>query len=56
MLLQDTWMYLSENEKFNDFANEDALVWHESNIPYAVWGPASTRTRSLTYYPSEVGY
>ncbi|EES12220.1 hypothetical protein BDA96_06G098500 [Sorghum bicolor] len=49
----DMWMYLSENEKFNDFANEDALIWHESNIPYAVWGPTSTRTRSLTYYPSE---
>ncbi|RLM74055.1 CLPTM1-like membrane protein cnrB [Panicum miliaceum] len=49
----DMWMYLSENEKFNDFANEDALIWHEANIPYAVWGPTSTRTRSLTYYPSE---
>jgi len=49
----DMWMYLSENEKFNDFANEDALIWHEANIPYAVWVPTSTRTRSLTYYPSE---
>nr|CAB3487125.1 unnamed protein product [Digitaria exilis] len=49
----DMWMYLSENEKFNDFANDDALIWHEANIPYAVWGPTSTRTRSLTYYPSE---
>ncbi|WVZ85770.1 hypothetical protein U9M48_032650 [Paspalum notatum var. saurae] len=49
----DMWFYLSENEKFNDFANEDALIWHEANIPYAVWGPTSTRTRSLTYYPSE---
>ncbi|BAS89352.1 uncharacterized protein [Oryza sativa Japonica Group] len=49
----DMWMYLSENEKFNDFSNEDALVWHEANIPYAVWGPTSTRTHTLTYYPSE---
>uniref|UniRef100_A0A0D9W5C3 Transmembrane CLPTM1 family protein n=1 Tax=Leersia perrieri TaxID=77586 RepID=A0A0D9W5C3_9ORYZ len=49
----DMWMYLSENEKFNEFGNEDALIWHEANIPYAVWGPTSTRTRSLTYYPSE---
>nr|CAB3484591.1 unnamed protein product [Digitaria exilis] len=49
----DMWMYLSENEKFNDFANDDALIWHEANIPYAVWGPTSTRTRSLAYYPSE---
>jgi hypothetical protein len=49
----DMWMYLSESEKFSDFANEDALIWHESNIPYALWGPTSTRTRSLTYYPSD---
>ncbi|KAL5649864.1 hypothetical protein ACJX0J_040673, partial [Zea mays] len=49
----DMWMYLSESDKFNDFANDDALIWHETNIPYAVWGPTSTRTRSLTYYPSE---
>ncbi|KAL6845802.1 hypothetical protein ACP4OV_024377 [Aristida adscensionis] len=49
----DMWMYLSENDKFNDFGNEEALIWHEANIPYAVWGPTSTRTRSLTYYPSE---
>jgi len=49
----DMWMYLSENDKFNDFSNEEALVWHETNIPYAVWGPTSTRMHSLTYYPSE---
>lgn len=48
------WFYVSEHEKFNDFGNEDALIWHESNIPYAVWGPESTRTLSLKYYPSEV--
>ncbi|XP_010912667.2 uncharacterized protein [Elaeis guineensis] len=47
------WLYLSEQEKFNDFSNEDALVWHEANVPYAVWGPASTRSHSLKYYPSE---
>ncbi|KAL6652701.1 hypothetical protein ACP70R_011626 [Stipagrostis hirtigluma subsp. patula] len=49
----DMWMYFSENDKFNDFGNEEALIWHEANIPYAVWGPTSTRTRSLTYHPSE---
>lgn len=48
------WLYLSESEKFNDFGNEGALVWHETNIPYAVWGPESTRSLSLKYYPSEV--
>ncbi|XP_065873645.1 uncharacterized protein [Euphorbia lathyris] len=49
----DMWVYLSEQEKFKDFNNEGALVWHESNIPYAVWRPESTRTLSLKYYPSE---
>ncbi|KAG9130765.1 hypothetical protein Leryth_012708 [Lithospermum erythrorhizon] len=49
----DLYVYLSEREKFNDFGNEDALVWQESNIPYAVWGPASTRQISLKYNPSE---
>lgn len=48
------WVYLSENEKFKDFGKEDALVWHESNIPYAVWGSSSLRSLSLKYYPSEV--
>ncbi|KAF3444206.1 hypothetical protein FNV43_RR13896 [Rhamnella rubrinervis] len=49
----DMWFYVSESEKFNDFGNEDALLWHETNIPYAVWGSESTRSRSLKYYPSE---
>ncbi|KAI3435432.1 uncharacterized protein J3R85_006031 [Psidium guajava] len=49
----DMWVYLSEHEKFNDFGSEGALVWHETNIPYAEWGPHSTRSLSLTYHPSE---
>ncbi|CAN4105544.1 unnamed protein product [Withania somnifera] len=49
----DMWVYLSEQEKFHDFGNEGALIWHETNIPYAVWGPESTRTLSLKYQPSE---
>ncbi|WCJ30599.1 hypothetical protein M5689_012147 [Euphorbia peplus] len=49
----DMWFYLSEQEKFKDFNNEGALVWHETNIPYAVWKPESTRTLSMKYYPSE---
>ncbi|KAJ0266115.1 Transmembrane CLPTM1 family protein [Hirschfeldia incana] len=49
----DMWFYLSENDKFNDFGNDGALVWHETNIPYAVWKPESTRTFSMKYYPSE---
>uniref|UniRef100_A0A803KNK9 Cleft lip and palate associated transmembrane protein n=1 Tax=Chenopodium quinoa TaxID=63459 RepID=A0A803KNK9_CHEQI len=49
----DMWFYLSEHEKFRDFGNEQALIWHETNIPYAVWKPESTRTLSLNYQPSE---
>ncbi|KAF5198070.1 Cleft lip and palate transmembrane protein 1-like protein [Thalictrum thalictroides] len=49
----DMWLYLSEHEKFNDFGNEEALIWHETNIPYAVWGPESTRSLSIDYHPSE---
>ena len=52
--VQDMWLYLSEYEKFNDFGSESSLVWHETNIPYAVWGPESTRTLTLKYHPSEV--
>lgn len=49
----DMWVYLSEHERFDDFGNEGALVWHENSIPYAVWGHDSTRSLSLKYYPSE---
>nr|AFK13845.1 cleft lip and palate transmembrane protein CLPTM1 [Beta vulgaris subsp. vulgaris] len=49
----DMWLYLSEHEKFKDFGNEKALIWHETNIPYAVWKPESTRTISLKHQPSE---
>ncbi|KAL0379291.1 UNVERIFIED_CONTAM: Cleft lip and palate transmembrane protein 1 [Sesamum radiatum] len=49
----DMWLYLSEQESFNDFGSERALVWQESNIPYAVWTADSSRTLSLKYYPSE---
>lgn len=50
------WLYLSEKENFNDFADEDALIWHEANIPYAVWGQSSTRSLSMKYHPSEVQF
>ncbi|XP_022925289.1 cleft lip and palate transmembrane protein 1 homolog isoform X2 [Cucurbita moschata] len=47
------WVYLSEHERFNDFGDEGALVWHENGIPYAVWGQESSRSLSFKYYPSE---
>ncbi|XP_022967750.1 cleft lip and palate transmembrane protein 1 homolog [Cucurbita maxima] len=49
----DMWVYLSEHERFTDFGNEGALVWHENGIPYAIWGQESVRSLSLKYYPSE---
>ncbi|KAG6595710.1 Cleft lip and palate transmembrane protein 1, partial [Cucurbita argyrosperma subsp. sororia] len=49
----DMWVYLSEHERFNDFGDEGALVWHENGIPYAVWGQESSRSLSFKYYPSE---
>ncbi|KAK6790454.1 hypothetical protein RDI58_014254 [Solanum bulbocastanum] len=49
----DMWFYLSEQQNFSDFGNEGALIWHETNIPYAVWGPESTRSLSLKYHLSE---
>ncbi|XP_050369046.1 uncharacterized protein LOC126787164 [Argentina anserina] len=49
----DMWFYITEHEKFSEFGSESALIWHETNIPYAVYGPESTRTLSMKYYPSE---
>ncbi|XP_042494102.1 cleft lip and palate transmembrane protein 1 homolog [Macadamia integrifolia] len=49
----DMWLYLSEHEKFNDFSNEGALIWHEANIPYASWGPDGAKSHFMKYVPSE---
>ncbi|XP_075483406.1 uncharacterized protein LOC142523482 [Primulina tabacum] len=49
----DMWLYLSAEEKFNDFGSEGSLIWHETNVPYAVWSAESVRTVSLKYHPSE---
>lgn len=51
--MQDLWVYVSEKSEFTSFGNDEALVWHETNIPYAVWTPDSVRHKSFTYYPSE---
>ncbi|KAG5619098.1 hypothetical protein H5410_018922 [Solanum commersonii] len=55
-LAQDMWFYLFEQQNFSDFGNEGALIWHETNIPYAVWGPQSTRSLSLKYHLSEIRF
>ncbi|CAM6043159.1 unnamed protein product [Sphagnum compactum] len=49
----DVWLYVSEAPKFTDFGNEAALVWHETNVPYAVWTPNSVRRKHFVYHPSE---
>ncbi|KMZ64783.1 putative Cleft lip and palate transmembrane protein [Zostera marina] len=49
----DMWLYLSEKDKFEDFGNESALLWHEIDVPYASWEPESRRSQILKYYPSE---
>jgi hypothetical protein len=54
--MQDIWLYISEDASFTDFDNEAALVWHETNVPYAVWTPNSVRHKQFVYHPSEVIY
>ncbi|KAF5745076.1 cleft lip and palate transmembrane protein 1 [Tripterygium wilfordii] len=49
----DMWLYFSEHEKFSDFNNEGALIWHETGIAYAIWSPESTKSLSVKYHPSE---
>ncbi|KAL6340619.1 hypothetical protein AAG906_010527 [Vitis piasezkii] len=46
-------VYISEQEKFSDFNSEGVFIWHETNIPYAVWGPQGTRSFPLKHYLSE---
>ena len=31
------YVYVSEQEKFNDFANGDALIWLEEELVYGDW-------------------
>lgn len=50
----DMWVYISEQEVFTDFGNEKALAWHETNIPYAIWGPESVRFHHVIYDPTEI--
>jgi hypothetical protein len=52
----DVWLYISEAPKFTDFGNEAALVWHETNVPYAVWTPNSVRRKHYVYHTSEVSH
>ncbi|BBH02566.1 Transmembrane CLPTM1 family protein [Prunus dulcis] len=46
-------IFLNVKREFNEFGSERELVWHETNIPYALWGPESTRSLSMKYNPSE---
>ncbi|KAJ7518565.1 hypothetical protein O6H91_21G074800 [Diphasiastrum complanatum] len=49
----DMWFYISEEERFSDFGNESLLIWHEVNIPYAVWSSDSVRHYQYLYHPSQ---
>ncbi|GBG87073.1 hypothetical protein CBR_g44530 [Chara braunii] len=49
----DMWVYLSEDLDFKDFADESSLVWHETDIPYAMYNTESQRRLQITYAPSE---
>lgn len=49
-------MFVSEAENFGDFGNVQLLAWHEVNVPYAVWTPASVRYCLFNYQPSEVNF
>ncbi|KAH7284754.1 hypothetical protein KP509_34G069100 [Ceratopteris richardii] len=48
------WLYLSEEPSFTDFSNEKALFWHETNFPYATWGPNAIRHHHIVYDPSKI--
>lgn len=49
----DMSVYLSEEEVFNKFSDESALIWSESNIPYGSYEPKAKRSSLYTYHPSE---
>ncbi|KAH9299229.1 hypothetical protein KI387_030911 [Taxus chinensis] len=49
----DMWLYLTDNKIFYNFGDETALVWQETNVPYAVWGPNSVRKQKMIYHPSK---
>ncbi|CAL9118046.1 unnamed protein product [Musa textilis] len=56
LITRTCWFTSLRTRSFKDFGDEYVLGWHESNIPYAVWGLSSTRSLSLKYYPSEVSH
>ena len=37
LLLQDLYVYVSEDEEFSDFKNENALFWVEKGLVYGDW-------------------
>lgn len=43
------YVVFSIHEKFGDFGNEQAIIWHET-----MQSTESTRTLSLNYQPSQV--
>ena len=53
--VQDMWVYITEEESFGaeDFANTDALVWLQEDVPLGDYA-APERSIHLEYLPSPV--
>ncbi|CAB3368487.1 Hypothetical predicted protein [Cloeon dipterum] len=55
--LMDMYVFLSENEQFNDFNDPKSLVWHKENLVYGDWygGPDldGSYSTSLTFPTSQ---
>eukprot|EP00898_Chlorokybus_atmophyticus_P009028 jgi/Chlat1/9126/Chrsp97S08427 len=49
--LVDLWVYLSEDLRFTDFNDQQALIWHEAAIPLTQH-PSASRNMSTVYRPS----
>jgi hypothetical protein len=51
-------VYLSENERFNDFSNPEALVWSKKGLVYGDWSGGSngdgTHVHSIEFKTLEV--
>lgn len=45
----DMFCYLSENEKFTDFSNEDSLIWTKRNLVYGDWYSGDNSDGSYTF-------
>lgn len=45
----DMFCYLSENDQFTDFGNEDSLIWTKKNLVYGDWHSGDNSDGSYTF-------